>query len=210
MGRTALYRDPVPFSSAHAEVELDSDIVLLRMPDGRTRRYALDGCTALATDGCVTAKVDVAIERRFVRMLVLERGTQCEVLITPPELGALAPSVVSVPEAPREAAIIEPSAWETLVDWVSSGGRLAAMAIADLARLVTIATPQFALLIGEVAAQRALELAWVGRGPLRAGVELDTALQPFALAARDSPRAAEALVSALAYAVGATRRRRRR
>jgi len=49
----------------------------------------------------------------------------------------------------------------------------------------------------------------MGRGPLRGGTDLDTALQPFVEAARWSPRAAEALVAALAHAAGATRRRRR-
>lgn len=209
MGRTALYRDPVPFSSARAEVQLDADCVVLRMPDGRTRRHVLDGYSPLAIDGFVVAHVDVADERRFVRMLVLERGTERVVLITPPEHGAVAPNVVAVPEAPPESAVLAPSAWEALADWVIDGGRLAAHAIVDLARLVTIATPQFAMLIGEVAAQRALELAWIGRGPLRGGIDLDAALQPFVLAARDSPRAAEALVSALAHAAGATRRRKR-
>jgi len=209
MGLTALYRDPVPFSSIRAEVSLDTNVVVLRMPDGRTRRYLLDGCEALAMDGFVTARVDVAFERRFVRMLVLERGPECAVMITPPEHGAVAPNVVRVPEAPPESAILEPQIWEVLTDWVTGGGRLAACAIVDLARLVTIATPAFAALIGEVAAQRALELAWIGRGPLRGGTDLDTALQPFVEAARWSPRAAEALVSALAHAAGATRRRRR-
>ena len=90
------------------------------------------------------------------------------------------------------------------------GGRLAACAVADLARLATIATPQFAALIGEVAAQRALELVWAAYGPLRGRSDLDAALQPLVDAARDSPRAAEALVSALAHAAGVTRRRRSR
>jgi hypothetical protein len=209
MGRTALYRDPIPFSSARADVQLDADIVVLRMPDGRLRRLALDGCSPFAIDGCVTAHVDVYDERRFVRMLVLDRETTRDVMITPPEYGAVAPNVVRVPEAPPEAAVLDPMTWEALADWVIGGGRLAACAIAELARLATISTPQFAVLIGEVAAQRALELAWVGRGPLRGGTDVDTALQPLAEAALHSSRAAEALVSALAHAAGATRRRRR-
>jgi len=208
MGRTALYRDPIPFTSLRAEVHLDADAVAVRFPDGRVRRYALDGCEPAAMDGFVIAQVDVAVERRFVRMLVLE-GRERAVVITPPENGAVAPNVVCVPEAPPDAAVVEPMAWEALAEWVIGGGRLAACAIVDLARLVTIATPQFAALIGEVAAQRALELAWMGRGPLRGGTDLDTALQPFVEAARWSPRAAEALVAALAHAAGATRRRRR-
>ncbi|HEY1547848.1 MAG TPA: hypothetical protein VGG28_08510, partial [Kofleriaceae bacterium] len=80
---------------------------------------------------------------------------------------------------------------------------------AELARLACISTPQFAVIIGEVAAQRALELVWVAAGPLRGAVELDAVLQPLVDAARNSQRAAEALVSALAHTAGATRRRRR-
>ncbi len=208
MGRTALYRDPMPTSSARAEVQLDADVIVLRMPDGRVRRLALHGTSPFAIDGFSVFHVDIGSERRFVRMLVLE-GDTIDVLITPPEHGAVAPNVVRVPEAPPEAAVIDPVTWEALSEWVIGGGRLAACAITDLARLATIATAQFAMLIGEVAAQRALELAWVGRGPLRGGTDLDTALLPFVLAARHSPRAAEALVSALAHAAGATRRRRR-
>jgi hypothetical protein len=212
MGRTALYRDLVPFSSARTEVQLDADVLVLIMPDGRLRKLVLDGCMPVAVDGCVSINpghADNYDQRRFVRMLVLERDIERTVLITPPEYGAVAPGVVRVPQAPAESAVLEPTAWDALADWVIGGGRLAAHAIADLARLVTIATPQFAVMIGEVAAQRALELVWMGRGPLRGGVDLETALEPLTLAARYSPRAAEALVSALAHAAGAMRRRRR-
>lgn len=209
MGRTALYRDPVPFHTPRAEVQLDADMLFVRMPDNRMRRWSLDGCEPNTLDGCVTARVDVYAERRFVRMLMLECASGRESIITPPEHGAVAPNVVRVPEAPHDAAVVDVRAWEAIADWVIGGGRLAACAIVDLARLATIATAQFAVLIGEVAAQRALELAWMGRGPLRGGTDLDTALLPFVEAARYSPRAAEALVSALAHAAGATRRRRR-
>ncbi len=222
MGRTALYRDPVPFYAARAELQLDSDAVFLRMPDGRQRRYGLDGCTPATLDGFVAARVDshsrgvcspggslARYERRFVRMLVLERAQDYHVVITPPDRGAVAPNVVAVPEAPAEAAILDVDTWDPLADWIMGGGRLAACAITDLARLAAIATPQFAVLIGEVAAQRALELGWGARGPLRGGADVETALQPLIDAARYSTRAAEALVSALAHAAGATRQRRR-
>jgi hypothetical protein len=99
--------------------------------------------------------------------------------------------------------------WEALAEWLMCGGRFAARTVADLARLASIATPQFAALIGEVAAQRAIELVWVAAGPLRGITDLEAALQPLTDAARSSPRVAEALVSALAHAAGASRRRRR-
>jgi hypothetical protein len=208
MGRTALYRDPVPFRPARAEVQLDAAVLLLTMPDGRQRRHVLDGCAATEADGFV-ARSDVRHERRFVRMLVLERHDDRHVIITPPDHGAVAPNVVRLPEAPPEAAIVDDHAWDALADWILGGGRLSGCSIADLARLAAIATPQFAVLIGEVAAQRALELVWAASGPLRGALDVEAALHPLVMAARQSPRVAEALVAAVAHAAGATRRRRR-
>lgn len=209
MGRTALYRDPETFRPARAEVQLDADALQLRMPDGRLRRYPLDGCTPMAIDGFVAARIDRRPERRFVRMLILDRSLDRQVVITPPDQGAVAPNVIRVPEAPAEAPIIDARAWDAVADWVLGGGRLAACAVSDLARLAAIASPQFAVLIGEVAAQRALELVWAARGPLRGVADVETALQPLVSEAKRSPRAAEALVSALAHAAGASRRRHR-
>ena len=209
MGRTALYRDPVPFRTARAAVQLESDELLLEMPSGWTRRHRLHGIEATTSDGVVAAKHEARVQRRFVRMLILEGGTMPVVVITPPEQGAVAPNVVRVPEAPPEAAIVDVRAWEALAEWLLSGGRLSACSIADLARLACIATPQFAVLIGEVAAQRALELAWGTTGPLRGSGDIDTQLSPLVFAARSSPRASEALVSALAHIAGAKRRRSR-
>ena len=209
MGRTALYRDPVPFRPARAEVQLEPDALQIRLPDNRWQRFSLDGCTPTAGDGFVAARIDARSERRVVRMLSLEQRHARIVVITPPDQGAVAPNVVRVPEAPPEAAIVDASEFDALADWVLGGGRLAACAIVDLARLAAIASPQFAAVIGEVAAQRALELVWAARGPLRGGSDLDTALQPLADAARHSQRAAEALFAALAHVAGATRRRRR-
>ena len=209
MGRTALYRDPVPFRPARAELQLEPDYLALRMPDARWVRFSLDGCTPYANDGFVAARIDSRWERRFVRMLTLEQQYARIVVITPPDHGAVAPNVVRVPEAPPEAAIIDTDEFDALSEWVLGGGRLAACAIVDLARLAAIASPQFAAVIGEVAAQRALELVWSARGPLRGGSDLESALRPLADAAKHSQRASEALVAALAHAAGATRRRRR-
>jgi hypothetical protein len=208
MGRTALYRDPVPFRPARAEVQLDSDVLLLAMPDGGLRRHALDGCAASLLDGFVT-RHEPRPERRFVRMLLLERDHERHAVITPPDHGAVAPNVVRLPEAPHEAAIVDEHAWDVLTDWIMGGGRFAGCSIADLARLAAIATPQFAVLIGEVAAQRALELVSAARGPLRGVDDVESALHPLVVAARHSPRVAEALIAALAHAAGATRRKRR-
>jgi hypothetical protein len=214
MGRTALYRDPAPFRPARAEVQLDVDVLILAMPDGGQRRHVLDGTSPTLLDGFMAAhgartRIDARPERRFVRMLILERDHERHVIITPPDRGAVAPNVVRLPEAPDEAAIVEDQAWDVLADWIMGGGRLAGFSVADLARLAAIASPQFAVLIGEVAAERALELAWAARGPLRGAEGVESALHPLATAARQSPRVAEAFVAALAYAAGATRRKRR-
>ncbi len=209
MGRTALYRDPAPFRPARAEVQLDPDVVLLAMPDGRQRRHGLDGCSATLIDGFVAARIDARPKRRFVRMLILERDGERHVIITPPDRGAVAPNVVRLPEAPDDAAIIDDHAWDALADWIMGGGRLAGCSIADLARLAAIATPGFVMLIGEVAAQRALELAWAARGPLRGVESIEAALSPIASAARQSPRVAAALAAARAHAASMIRPRRR-
>ncbi|MEO8842661.1 MAG: hypothetical protein ABI591_24980 [Kofleriaceae bacterium] len=210
MGRTALYQDPMPFKSACAKIQLEADVLVVEMPNGWTQRHVLDGAIATVADGFKLARRDGGrIERRFVRMLVLERAGRHVAVITPPERGAVAPNVVRVPEAPHDAAIVDAPTWDALAEWLVGGGRLGALAVADLARLACISTPQFAVIIGEVAAQRALDLVWVATGPLRGDDDLDAALQPLSDAARHSTRAGEALISALAHVAGRTRRRRR-
>jgi hypothetical protein len=208
-------------------------VLVIEMPDGWTRRHLLHGVLATISDGCVARRgpetgfdrsrvgvladarhhaaegAPVAKQRRFVRTLTIERLGRIAVVITPPEQGAVAPNVVNVPEAPTDAAIVDTPTWEALAEWLVGGGRLASCSISDLARLACIATPQFAVLIGEVAAQRALDLVWIAAHPLRSMADLDAALQPLVDAARHSPRAGDALVSAFAHAAGSTRRRRR-
>ena len=160
MGRTALYRD-MAVRAARAELQLEPDAVQLVMPDGRARRHELDGCTVAQLDGFVARNG----ERRFVRMLIIERGAERHAMITPPDQGAVAPTVVRIPEAPAEAAVLDARAWDALSEWLMGGGRLGGCSIADLARLAAIATPQFAIVIGEVCAQRAGRARVGGRGP---------------------------------------------
>ena len=105
--------------------------VLLRMPDGRVRRHVLDGCSPSVVDGFVAAAIDGRWERRFVRMLVLDTGAERNIVITPPDHGAVAPNVVRVAEAPGDAAIIDEHEWEALAEWVLGGGRLGACAISE-------------------------------------------------------------------------------
>ena len=150
MGRTALYRDDESFRPARAEVQLEPNALVLVMPDGRTRRHPLHGLAASTSDGYVAERrargsselivrspyapvvaPPPRVLRRFVRMLVLApdeaaNHNRAVYLITPPDHGAVAPNVVSVPEAPADAAIVDPRAWEALSDWMYAGGRLAA------------------------------------------------------------------------------------
>jgi hypothetical protein len=228
VGRTALYRDPVPYRPARAHVQLDPDSLILVMPNAWIRRHPLHGMQIAITDGFVAERSargsselivtrhgapvvqSPRVLRRFVRMLILERDGERVVVITPPDHGAVAPNVVQMPEAPADAAIVDEASWDALAEWLLGGGRLAACSIGDLARLACIASPQFAVLIGEVAAQHALEHVWAAPGPLRGGGDLDSVLQPLVDAAKHSTRASEALVSALSHAAGARRRRRLR
>jgi hypothetical protein len=200
-GSRALYRD-VSLVSPRATAAVDASALRLCLPGGAVRCVALDGCTAQVADA--------ECRRRFVRMLTLESRAERTALITPPERGAIAPRAVAVPRAPDDAAVIDVGCWEVISDWLLRGGRLAGLTVAELARLATVATPHFAIVLGEVAAAAALELVWEQAGPLRGGVDVEASLQPLYEAARRSARAAEALARALAVAAARRGRRRRR
>jgi hypothetical protein len=200
VGRIALYRDEAP--ERRAEVTLEPGVLVLHMPDGTARTIALHGSAVITTDA--------ACRRRFVRMLIVESASQRMVAITPPDRGTIAPRALRLPDAPADAAVIETATWDTLVDWLMGGGRLTGCTVAELARLTAIASPQFATVIGEVAAQVAIEMVWEAAGPLRGGVELEHELRPLRDASRHSLRAAEALVAALSVAAVLWPPRRRR
>ena len=119
-------------------------------------------------------------------------------LITPPDEGAIAPRGARLPAAPDSAAVVDASEWDALADWLRSGGRLGGRTVAELARLACIASPQFAVVIGEVAAKVAAEMIWEDRGPMRRSANMRHSLRPLQEAARANPRAADALVAALA------------
>lgn len=195
----ALYRDDA-LISPRALVALDAAELSVSLPGGGQRRISLDGSSVQVADA--------EHRRRFVRMLTIERGAERTALITPPERGAIAPRAVPMPRAPDDAAVLDEQPFEVIAEWVLRGGRLAGLTVAELAALAAIATPHFAIVLGEIAAAAALELVWEEAGPLRGGVDVDASLQPLYEAARVSARAAEALVSALA--VCAVRRARRR
>jgi hypothetical protein len=198
VARTALYREPTVPTPPRATVSLDAASLALTLADGQTRHQALDGCAVMT--------VDAACHRRFVKMLVVEAARWGTVpperlsLITPPERGAIAPGAARLPAAPRDAVVLDCEEWDVLARWLCGGGRLGACSVGDLARLAAIASPQFAVVIGEVAASMALEAVWAAVGPLRGGTSLEHALRPLYDAARHSPRAGDALIAALAYA----------
>jgi len=93
--------------------------------------------------------------------------------------------------------VVDSSVWEAVVDWVNGGGRPGGRTVADLARLACIATSQFAITLGEWAAQLAHEMTWERQGPMRSGAGLRHSLRPLEEAATRSARAGEALVAAL-------------
>jgi hypothetical protein len=184
-------------------LELERDLLLLTMPDGRWRGVSLNGARFAVTDA--------ACAQRFVRHLSIavtdDRGDDDRVdLITPPDEGAIAPRAARLPGVPDEAAVVDVDVWEAAVDWLRGGGRLGGRSVAELARLACIATPQFALAIGEWAAQVAVEMIWERSGPMRGGADLRHALHALQVAARTSPRAADALVAALACSAALRRR----
>jgi hypothetical protein len=99
---------------------------------------------------------------------------------------------------PRASFIVAGAVWDTVVGWIRGGGRLGGRTIVELARLACVATPTFAIAIGECVAHVAAELTWERLGPMRGGGSFVQMLQPLEEAAAGSPRAAEALVAAMA------------
>jgi hypothetical protein len=177
-------------------VEIGSDRLTLVPPDGRLREFPLAGVDLAVGDATFT--------QRFVRHLHLEADAVVVDLITPPEQGAIAPRAAQLPRAPDEAGVVDRTAFDILVEWLLGGGRLGGRTIEDLARLARLASPTFAVVIGERAGQLALDGMWQYGGPMRGGAlggdDVRRRLRPFEIAARDSERAGEALVAALAAA----------
>jgi hypothetical protein len=176
---------------ARAVVELEPSALLVHTTDQRWRRIDLRGASGRVDDA--------ACGRRFVRRLSLVvRGGLVEI-VTPPEEGSIAPRAARLPIVSEDALIVDARTWKTLADWVEAEGRLNALTLADLARLACLATPMFAVAIGEKVAQRAVELTWERLGPMRSafGGDHRRLLRPLEEAARDSDRASEAFIAAL-------------
>lgn len=164
--------------------------MLLTLADGHWRGLQLHGARFFVRDA--------AYVQRFVRHLSLWLSEGRADLITPPDEGAIAPRAAGLPVVPDHAIVLDAPVWEAAVEWVRGGGRLGGRTVAELARIACIATPQFAIIIGEWAAEVAAEMSWERVGPMRGGGDLRHSLRPLHEAARRSPRAAEALTAAMA------------
>ncbi len=188
-GSVALYRRAVR-RPPRARLELEASSLVVTIAEGRVRRIGLNGARFVVRDA--------TRDQRFVRHLTLLLPAERVDLMTPSEEGAIAPRAARLPGVPKDAIVVEVAAWEAAVDWLQSGGRLGGRTVTELARLACAATPQFAIAIGEWAAQVAVEMTWERAGPMRGGGELRELLRPLEAAATRSARAADALVAALA------------
>jgi hypothetical protein len=172
-----------------AELEIDEHSLYLTMADGRWRGAELRGARIYVRDA--------AYVQRFVRHAVIRAGDERIDLITPPEAGAIAPRAARLPSVPRHSAIIVTRAWNILTQWVRTGGGLGGRTVAELAELAVIATSQFALALGEHAAELAVQMSWERLGPMRSAGDVRRLLRSFEDEACASPRVMEALVAAL-------------
>ena len=176
-----------------ARVEIGADWLRLTTPDGRARDLGLAGAD-------ITVE-DATSAQRFVRHLHVACAAGVVDLITPPEEGSIAPRAAALPRAPDDAAVVEREVLDTLAEWLLGAGRIGGRTIEELARLVRLASPAFAVAIGERAGQIAVETTWQWGGPMRGGAlgdDVRRRLRPLEEAAHDSERAGEALVAALA------------
>src|SRR5690606_36253825 len=123
---------------------------------------------------------------------------------------AIAPRAARLPGVPEGAEVVETAVWEALADWLHTSGRLSGRTVAELARLACVATPQFAVEIGELAAAVAADMIWERCGPMRDSGGMRNLLRPLQEAAQRSPRAADALMAALAATAALRRSRHRR
>ncbi len=164
---------------------------MLWWPDMRRSRFVLD-----ATD---FSFADATVNRRFVSQMTLRRGEQALEIITPPEKGSIAPRAAALPVVAESAAVVSCEVWATVRDWLECSGRLCGRTVAEIARFARIASPVFAIALGEAAARRACEMVWEQGGPMRHTSHLRYPLMPLEDAAARSSQAADAFIAALAY-----------
>jgi len=185
----ALYTKAEPKRRSRCTVELEPTLLRIHPPGGPSRRLGLNGAHFSIRDA--------ACEQRFVRHLILHLPGEVADLITPPDEGAIAPRAARLPNISSNVIILDTPAWEALAGWLRGRGRLDGRTVLELARLAVIATPQFAITIGEFAAQLAVDRTRPIANPMRTNATLRESLRPLEQAARTSPRVADALVAAL-------------
>lgn len=188
---TALYSRAARERPARARVELGRDELLVTTPDGRWLRLQLAGSRYHVRDA--------ACAQRFVRHLRLAWAGARADFISPPDEGAIAPRAARLPAVPGDAVIVDGWVLDAIVAWMMGHGRVGGRTITELARIACIATPQFAVALGEIVARVAAEASWERPGPMRGGGDIRISLRPLEEAARHSPRAADALVSAMSH-----------
>ncbi len=189
--RSSLYANTQTQPTLRAVVEVDREVLIISKPDGGNDRVQLPGA--------LHSVCDAVQRRRFVGHLRISTSQNRVDLITPPEKGAIAPRVAALPSVPATATVIDVVSWEALRDWIETGGRFTGRTIAELALLARIASSQFAITLGELAAATAVQIACQRGSPMRRGVDVSWLLRPFEQAARSSARAADALVAAFAH-----------
>ena len=173
-------------------MELERRALVLTAPGGQRRRLNLDGASHRL--------IDATDKGRFTRHLRIELAVGPVDLITPPEEGAIAPRVLRLPPAPDGAYVVERSSLKIVASWLAGGGRMRGWTVDELSHFARLASSNFAVALGDVAGQVAVEMSWDRQGPLRGanGVEPRLVLWSLERAARDSERAHEAFVAALA------------
>lgn len=163
---------------------------------GVVRRFPLAGCTYELRDA--------RCANRFVRHLAITGagGGDTAHLITPPEIGAIAPRAARLPELGEPTAVIDPELMDPLLGWLDNGRRLMGHTLGELAMLSRLASAGFAIAIGERAADLAAQMTWERGSPLRSSAVNGTRdlLAPFDQQAQVSERANLALMAALARA----------
>jgi hypothetical protein len=179
---------------------LSPDLLLVTSGDGRTRRVELEACEHRLADATLFG--------RFVRHLRVDGGKRSAQsserfdLATPPELGCIAPRAARLPILDEDVEVVEVWVWDTVVEWLGRDCRLSGCTIDELSLLARIASPAYAVEIGERAAHLAGHLSHNGGflGPMRGtgGLDSHRLLRPLEKAARESTHAAEAYMAAMA------------
>jgi hypothetical protein len=167
---------------------------LVVVGNGVVERYSLMDCRYELRDA--------RCSNRFVRHLAIDGADGVIDLITPPEIGAIAPRAARLPEMLEPTAVIAGELMVVLVDWLDNRRRLIGHTVVELALLSRLASASYAIAIGERAADLIAGMTWEVGSPLRSSAAggRHQLLAPFEIQATVSDRANLALMAALARA----------